>query len=63
MAEERGDEPTPDAPLEERREPLVDKGSASGMPGEGGTRATDFRVGEGGPSGLEDEKEETGESG
>ena len=56
MAEERGDEPTLDAPLEERRELLVNKGSASGMPGEGGTRATDFRVGEGAPSGLEEEE-------
>ena len=34
-----------DAPLEERREPLVDKGSASGMPGEAGMEASDLRVG------------------
>ena len=34
-----------DAPMEERREPLVDKGSATGAPGESGTDAADLRIG------------------
>ena len=53
-----GDEPRLDAPLEERREPLVDKGSASGLPRAGGTRATDFRPGKAELSHLDEGGEE-----
>ena len=58
-----GDEPRLDAPPEERREPLVDKGSASGLPGAGGTRTTDFRPGRAEASPLDEGGEAADEAG